>query len=337
MDIHAAGELTCAPSCVKPESKSILLIHDVSCGPDKNTSGLRNVCQTWLGPSVRVVTAECVQTSHPVAAAAAHLYYSDDALPRPTASVPLSFPYPTDRRPASAPPPNLGRGGGWILQKNAFSLWIQTTVQTSLQQKDEWTSTHIIKALLLEPPSGFFSVGFGAKSKKWIFTRPLGTDGSVLLLLTATRLRRWLLAECVDRSHFLPSQLGTVISKRHGSPPSCLNDEFFGFRGVLTGQGVNRQPDNSRTPTQAKRRQSPLFFVARIKPIPWDIFPTEKYVRLSYSLFRTQLRKCRKLPLCVHLTRCSKWKAVDTWGFFLRRRGATGGLWIPKMGNSFRE
>ena len=53
--------------------------------------------------------------SQPVSAA--HLYF-DDASPRPTASVPLALPYPSDRRPASALSPC--RGGGIHLMSHRW-------------------------------------------------------------------------------------------------------------------------------------------------------------------------------------------------------------------------
>lgn len=88
---------------------------------------LKWALKTWglkkPGHTLAAVACACAgdqsdcQSPHPVAAA--HLNF-DDALPRPTASVPLALPYPSDWRPASAslslslslPDTGSGFGGG---------------------------------------------------------------------------------------------------------------------------------------------------------------------------------------------------------------------------------
>lgn len=149
------------------------------------------------------------------------------------------------------------------------------TAQTSSQRGDEWTPT---RSLLGSVSGSRQNSVSHTPSRAKLMTRRFGTDGSVL---------------CFHRNNTSSAATPhsvriSPISVRHSWARRFLttvafNGEFFGFYGGLR---VSSEPSTGQLPnpdtTAAKRRQH----FTRIKPIPWDIFPTEKCVRFSYSLFR---------------------------------------------------
>lgn len=225
------------------------------------------VLPAWLRTAHGQKQSDC-QSLHP--AVAAHLNF-DDALPRPTASVPLALPYPSDWRPAST---SLSPRVFWgVREITDISLdRIIRTVRTSSHQlrvnglrdikepelprlSRQAKPIHAIKSVIIytvifkSPEAG------GLVSPLNCNTSPAVAVQWVWVVFTSLR---W-------------SSAWWFLSTEDNSASAMENKTSPSFLALSSVAWMCRRPDNSRTPATQRREH-----FQGIWPNPSDISPIKK-------------------------------------------------------------